>query len=193
MDLLSDVLIEHIVHAHALEIGKGLLCAKFFSFGRMWEADVSLPVRLAEHVLPESSELLACVPGPAVTPVEVSCVDVERVFDRVLLEVLLDQVLGTWLAPECCPPVLELTANDGDLSELTAFVHVMRAQFHGEFEVLLPALLLIVRKLLDGLVPGEGQLMVIDHALLQLVAHIQIEGGQDEASIEVSNFVSIAF
>ena len=99
--------------------------------------------------------------------------------------------MGTFLAPESGPPVLELATNDGELSDLAALLHVVRAQFHGELEVLLPALLVVVGKILDGFVPFDGQFVVIDHALVELVAHVQIEGGVDESRVEVGDFVSL--
>ena len=80
--------------------------------------------------------------------------------------------------------MLELATDDGELSDLTAILHVMRAELHGELEVLLPALLIVVGEVLDGLVPFDGQLVIVDHALVELVADVQIERGEDESRVE---------
>ena len=195
VDVLGEVLVEHVVHAHALEISKGLLVflpirlLLVINLGRTGE--ISLPFGLTEECLPEMSELLAGVPSVSVGPVKVSGPDMDLVLKRALHEVLFNDILGTFLAPESRPPVLELSANDGELSDLTALLHVVRAEFHGELEVLLPAFLIVLGEILDGLVPFDGKLVIILHALLELMAHVQIEGGVNEARIEVGNFVSL--
>ena len=179
------------MHAHALEIADSLLLGVGVSLGRGRAGEINFPVGLAKESLPESTELLAGIIGISVSPVVVSGLDVEDIFERALLEVLFDQILSTFLAPESCPPVLELATDDSELSDLTAFLHGVRAKFHGVLEVFLPALLVVMGEILDSLVPLDGQLVIIGHALVELVAHVHIESGEDEARIEVSDFVSL--
>ena len=101
VDVLSEVLVEHVVHAHALEIGDTLtLEVVVVRFDRGTTGEIGLPFGLAEESLPESSELLASIPGVSMSPVEVSGSDVHLVLDGALHEVLFNQLLGTFLAPE---------------------------------------------------------------------------------------------
>ena len=88
VDILGEVLFEHKVHAHALEIGDGLVLGFLVNLFRGMGREISFPFGLAEESPPESSEMLSGVPGVSMSPVEVSGADVEFVLERAFLEIL---------------------------------------------------------------------------------------------------------
>ena len=201
LDILEEVHLPDLLNLSGVEVGQlvslvglglGLTISVFI------DAVVGLklidPLWCPKHDLPQVSEALASVvvvPGlPVETHGQLVLHHLQLVLGLVLRDNIVAEVLVV-LAPEAIPPHGELSGDDVELCVVDTRLKVVIESCEGLAKFVRGFVLLALAQTGDPLIPNLNQFLIFDHALLQVLPHLKVEGGGDDAAVEVSDFVTL--